>query len=179
MLESDGAEKLSFRAVARAAGVSQTAPYNHFANKADLLGTLAANGFADLVASQRAALATEASPTERILALGHAYLAFAIERPQRYRLMFGADSSVWRQRSEEGGVAGESIQPLRETIAQHYASRGVASPEAVEAAVLAAWALVHGLAMLQIDGPRSKFEALGEPLIDATLTLLVKSIDAY
>lgn len=41
MLESDGAEKLSFRAVARAAGVSQTAPYNHFANKADLLRTLA------------------------------------------------------------------------------------------------------------------------------------------
>jgi AcrR family transcriptional regulator len=48
ILRTDGLEALTLRAVARAAGVSQTAPYRHFADRRALMGAIAADGFREL-----------------------------------------------------------------------------------------------------------------------------------
>src|SRR6266566_2082637 len=82
LLERDGAEALSFRAVARAAGVSQAAPYNHFSGRDDLLATAAEAGFRALQASQIAAAGQAPPGLRRVISLGMDYLAFATARPQ-------------------------------------------------------------------------------------------------
>src|SRR5258708_5639969 len=84
MLERDGPEAISFRAIAREVGVSQTAPYNHFRSKEHLLAIVAGTGFRELEASQRNAAASASSDDERIKALGRDYVRFACTRPQRY-----------------------------------------------------------------------------------------------
>jgi AcrR family transcriptional regulator len=151
MLERDGPEAISFRAIARAVGVSQTAPYNHFESKEHLLAVVAAAGFRELEASQRATAARAVTDEDRIKALGCDYVRFACARPQRYRLMFGVGVEDWRAYPELAQAMEPSYRPIREAIAARLDSVGRGSPEAVAIAAVAAWALVHGLSMLIID----------------------------
>src|SRR5258707_4828946 len=95
MLEQAGPESISFRAIARGAGVSQTAPYNHFSSKEHLLATLATSGFRELEDSQAAAARGARSDKARIERLARAYVRFACRQPQLYRLMFGVGVPSW------------------------------------------------------------------------------------
>src|SRR5258706_5651107 len=91
MLEKEGLEALKLREVARRAGVSHSAPYRHFAQREALLAALAAEGFERLGAAQR-----KAAEAGGLRAMGEAYVAFALENPQRFRLMFGGQISIAR-----------------------------------------------------------------------------------
>jgi len=148
MLEAEGPEAISFRAVARAVGVSATAPYNHFASKEELLSVIARAGFADLTASQAAAAASGGSPQERIFRLGVDYVGFALARPQLYRLMFGAGTSRLQAHPDVSAAKYGSFQPLYGVLAELQP----ADEKEAEAMAVGAWATVHGLSMLAIDG---------------------------
>jgi AcrR family transcriptional regulator len=152
MLEQAGPESISFRAIARGAGVSQTAPYNHFTSKEHLLATLATIGFRELEASQAAAAKGAGTINERIDGLGRAYVRFACGHPQLYRLMFGVGMSNWRAREEVAQAKKASFRPLQEALATSLATSRGNSAAAAETAAVAAWALAHGLSMLLIDG---------------------------
>ena len=86
----------SLREVARRAGVSHRAPYNHFPEKLDLLAAVAAVGFERLRTGMLRAMAgTEGS--EALLVAGcRAYVHLGLENPALYRLMFGAALSDTR-----------------------------------------------------------------------------------
>src|SRR5919206_3833931 len=79
-LEKEGIGALSLRETARRAGVSHNAPYRHFPDREALLAALAAQGFAMLGEQLRGKPGRE---------MGEAYVRFALEQPQRFRLMFG------------------------------------------------------------------------------------------
>ena len=139
MIERHGLAALSLRAAARRAGVSHNAPYRHFADREALLAALAAEGFAQL----GRALETGAGSGPR--ARGEAYVRFALERPQRFRLMFG------------GALSLDAHPAVRQAAAQTYAElmrafEPLAGAEAAPIAAAAAWSLVHGLAQLLLDG---------------------------
>ena len=57
LIQSEGADALTLRAAARAAGVSQAAPYRHFTDKDELLAAVAEEGFRLMTAGMRAATA--------------------------------------------------------------------------------------------------------------------------
>src|SRR5438046_5208157 len=78
-LERRGLAALSLREAARRAGVSHNAPYRHFPDREALLAALAAEGFAMLGERLRGKPGRE---------MGAAYVSFALEQPQRFRLMF-------------------------------------------------------------------------------------------
>ena len=140
MLAESGPEALSLREVARKTGVSHNAPYRHFADREALLAAVAAEGFAALAERTRAAGAA-AAPGKRLGAMGAAYVRFALEEPNLFRLMFG------------GAVRGREHPDLAAAGARAYAvltgevGVGKESPRAV-----AAWATVHGLAHLLLEG---------------------------
>jgi len=90
-IERSGYENLSLRELAKAIGVSRAAPYRHFADRRALLAAVAADGFDRLTASYRTAIANGKTPQARLAAAGRAYLAFAADRPQLFRLMFVSD----------------------------------------------------------------------------------------
>ena len=124
MVEKEGIVGLSVREAARRAGVSHSAPYRHFADREALLAALVAEGFEQL----RSALENRAGRE-----LGDAYVAFALEHAQRFRLMFSR--------------AGANAE-LQERFAASFAHLGADAA----AAGAAAWSLVHGLASLVLEG---------------------------
>lgn len=139
LLAEGGVAVVSLREVARRAGVSHNAPYRHFADRDALLAELAAEGFAEL--SRRMALL----PVARLQALGQCYVAFALEQPGRFALMFGdvADRQRYPQLQE-------AAQALYRQLGSSVQS--VAPDQDLATASLAAWSLVHGLAQLLLGG---------------------------
>jgi AcrR family transcriptional regulator len=152
LLERGGPERLSLREVARAAGVSQSAPYNHFAGKQDLLAWLATTGFRELEASQAAIAAADGPADGRLVDLGVDYLRAALARPQLYRLMFGTGIEDWSAHPALVGAKGASADPLKAAIARYLSGSAQPDGEVVDTAMVVLWSLVHGLASLSIDG---------------------------
>jgi AcrR family transcriptional regulator len=150
LLERDGAEALSFRAVARAAGVSQAAPYNHFSGREELLATIAEQGFRALEAAQIAAADRAGPGASRVISLGMDYIAFAIAHPQLYRLMFGVGVASWCAYPAVAEAKHRAFEPTRAVLAGTFGPDAPAAKR--EAAAHAGWGLVHGLAMLRLDG---------------------------
>jgi AcrR family transcriptional regulator len=151
LLERDGAAALSFRAIARAVGVSQAAPYHHFPDKEHLLAAVATLGFDELRECQTAA-AEGGTPQARLRALCRAYVRFACQNPNMYRLMFGEVIADWRKHPRAASAKRRCFEPAQAVIAADPGVREGQSPQAAESVGIAAWALAHGLAMLIIDG---------------------------
>lgn len=149
LLERDGPEALSLRAVAQGAGVSRTAPYNHFDDKEALLAALAEDGFRALADGQRDAAAA-ATGGAGLVAIGRAYIAFALAHPQLYRLMYGVGVADWCRHPAVTAAKRASFEPVQTALAEHLGQ----STDAVglRVAAVSAWAEVHGLSMLLLDG---------------------------
>ncbi len=152
LLEEDGGTAgLSLRAVARRAGVSPGAPYRHYADRDALISAVAAVGYRELAGCMAAAHAAPATPDD-LVAIGIAYVEFALRHPALFQLMFGAPCDR------------ENAERVAATMAVwDLVSGGVRAtfPDCdVEAMSNAIWSLVHGLAFLHLDG---KFDA-SEPV---------------
>jgi AcrR family transcriptional regulator len=88
LIRKEGLPGLKLREVARRAGVSHTAPYRHFRNRADLLATIAEDGFNDLAAKIREASSKPDSPLDRLQMAGLAYVQFGLDRTEEFHVMF-------------------------------------------------------------------------------------------
>ena len=162
----------TLREVARAAGVSHNAPYNHFPDRRALLAAVAARGFDDLTSALIDALAglEAADAASRILAAARAYVAFAMARPSTYRLMFSADLAG---HGDEGlkAAGARAFAVLSDLIADGV-SKGLVRTDPEGTHALAAWSLVHGLGMLALDG------MVAVPSGDPTLAGLTDAVAA-
>ena len=145
------AERLTLRGVARAAGVSQTAPYRHFSDKGALLAAVAETGFAKLDARCEQAMGIPGGPRDRLHQLGNAYVQFALDEPALYRLMFGAELSPLRGDHPSLAAGAKQVHEMMRITVEDLMSETGASKSEIESACVAAWALVHGLASLLID----------------------------
>lgn len=165
LLESGGADQLSLRAVARAAGVSPNAPYRHYADKDDLLAALAAEGCADLRA--RIAPLTGEGVRERLVAVVREGVRFAQERPQVFRLMTGHVCS-----SRPAAVA--AMDEVRSAaVAVLRGPGGQPLGEEEDALIVGVMALTSGLSALLVDGtvrpaPGETDDAFVERVVRAT-----------
>jgi AcrR family transcriptional regulator len=151
MLREEGAWTFTLREVARRAGVSHAAPYNHFSDKAALLAELAALGFQAL--SERMAAAARAHPRsarQALLGIAAAYVRFGVEQPAHYRLMFGPELAEKERYPNLNAARNATFAELTGTLERGQASGEIRSGPAHELA-LAAWSLVHGLTTLFID----------------------------
>src|ERR1700678_2436701 len=74
MLSEEQNWNFSLREVARRAGVSHNAPYNHFADKHDLLAAIAATGFQELGGRMLASVAGVDNPKTALIRSGVVYV---------------------------------------------------------------------------------------------------------
>jgi AcrR family transcriptional regulator len=135
---------VSLREAARRAGVSPAACYRHFADKEALLTALAVQGF-EAFAQALGQAARDGAGT--LAEMGVAYVGFAVQRPGLFRLMFGP-AVADRSRSPD---LLQAIAASTRLFEGGLAAPTQAGPEA-RLAALRAWATVHGLATLAIDG---------------------------
>jgi AcrR family transcriptional regulator len=151
ILESEGYEALTLRAAARRAGVSQAAPYNHFADKAALLASIAAQGFKEFAVAMRHEVDAAADPEARLNAAGIAYVAFATSNPGLFKLMFGSNVHQSSGDPDLDAARNSAYEVLRGAVhAVQMAGPGASAPEELES--LRSWALVHGLATMINEG---------------------------
>lgn len=128
----DGPDGITLRAVAKRAGVSEAAPYHHFKDKRSLLAAAAGVGFEKL--------------DERAVRVGSLedfaaeYVAFAIEEPGAFRLMFGAHVAEL-----DLAAIPELAVPGRRLKARIRALAGD------ETLFRMCWAQCHGLAWLVVE----------------------------
>lgn len=147
VLASDGSGNVTLRELARRLGVTHTAPYAHFADKRALLEAVADAGFARLADTIRAAREGTQGPAEALEAMGIAYIRFAREHANWYRLMFADRELVNDPECEMSPEGDRAFGALVEAI-------GAFSPGVeidVREFAVAVWAFVHGVAMLEID----------------------------
>jgi AcrR family transcriptional regulator len=135
-----GADGLSLRELARAAGVSHAAPAHHFTDRRGLFTALATEGFrklADALAGAR----------PDFLDAALAYVRFAINHPGHYAVMF--DKSLY-DASDTELVAAETAAgaELAAGVGTLDDARAKDDPQA---AALAAWSLVHGFSLLLLN----------------------------
>src|SRR5256712_13413889 len=91
IVKTQGTDALTLRAAARLAGVSQAAPYRHFANKEAILAAVAEDGFRSLMAAMRRAAGGGDGPLERLRGVGLGNGALATENPSHFPGMFGRE----------------------------------------------------------------------------------------
>lgn len=151
ILESDGYEALSLRAAARRAGVSQAAPYNHFADKAALLAAIAALGFKEFAAAMRQEMDAAADSQARLNAAGIAYVAFATSNPGLFKLMFGSNAHHESGDPDLDAARNSAYEVLRGAVHSALVP-GPADPVHEEIESLKSWAMVHGLATMINEG---------------------------
>jgi AcrR family transcriptional regulator len=159
-------EDLGLREVARDVGVSATAIYRHFPDKSALMLALAYEGIERLGRAQRKATQDAGGGPAGFLASGMTYVRFATDNPALFRLIFShvPATSLLDAELDEVGTA---MKGLREDIA-HLMPKHLSDLER-KAAALHAWALVHGLAELILDGHVAKDWGMVEKVLSGML----------
>jgi AcrR family transcriptional regulator len=178
LLEANGADSFSLREAARGLGVTANAAYRHFSDKSDLLTAIAAHGFASLADRLQSALgeAAEERAPVRLRRLGGVYVAFAVERPELFRLMFGPYGLCQILRLRQAMTAPSAGQILSGVLDEMVAE-GQMSAGARDGALLRVWSSLHGFGMLALDGLEGlETEAQRETALDGLISFVLKGL---
>jgi AcrR family transcriptional regulator len=156
LLAERDVEGVSLREMAREVGVSATSVYRHFPDKAALMRALAQEGLERLAIAQQDATA-ETEGAASFAATGRAYVRFALANPALFRLIFTSAAQLQAKGEPT------ALQMLRANAAAALPSD--AGPGQAEHGAIRAWSLVHGLAMLMLDGQLPADDQLIEALV--------------
>jgi AcrR family transcriptional regulator len=152
LAETGNHEGVSVRAVAQRVGVTTPSIYLHFRDKEDLLDAVCADVVGALAAALEEASAGAPGPLERLLALGRAYIAFALAKPEHYRLAFmvaGEPKDVDEVLLSDN-CFGQVLEAVQECMAANIFPPDERGPLPTG---IQLWATVHGLASLMITKP--------------------------
>jgi len=180
LIAREGALDFTLADASRMAGVSTAAPYRHFVDKENLLDAVRARGFERLTQAMRAEIAALDRPgtVDDIIAIGLAYVRFAIREPNIFRLMFGSRHQP-RPDALSRQVGEACFGTLLERVTLWRERSGVAAPD-TRTVALPLWSLVHGIATLQID---RDFDAVApgtrtDPIVDFATRHYLAGLDA-
>ena len=141
-----GASTVSLSSLARLAGVSQPAPYRHFADRNALLEGVAEAGFEEFEKVLVEAMAGR-PPQEALQEMALAYLKYGEANVELYRLMFASrlvpDA---RPGSPLASSADKAFDHLLRAITE------LSPRQTAERDAILVWAQLHGLVMLRADG---------------------------
>ena len=144
--EQGGPEAISLKALAKQLGVSQPAPYRHFADREALLAAVTAEAFRQFSAVMREAIG-KPSKRSKLSRFAQASLAFGLRRNGIYRLMFASRVMACASKDSELHIA------AMETFA--LALEALEAPAVGllrERFALQIWAALHGVIMLAEQG---------------------------
>ena len=184
LVEGGGIERFSLREAARLVGVSANAAYRHFEDRSDLLAAVVEVGFRrqeryilEAIAAVAETANAGAAAVERLKATGRGYVRFAVRHPELLRVMFGSHAGLDAQGFPHTAGYGLLSKALDALVAA-----GLMPAERRAGAELKAWTVVHGFAMLAIQGAGplhadAKRSALLEEALDYACTGLCGRLD--
>jgi AcrR family transcriptional regulator len=187
-----GPERVVLREAARRVGVSPTAAYRHFDGQSDLLHAVKLRGQEALTAFMAAYVAKVPDAddpgegaVQRLGALGRGYIRFALERPGLFRAAFcripdgPVDTTPWAGVSPAGPEPQFSAFHLLTAALDEVVATGRMPVQNRPGAEGTAWAAVHGLALLILDGPLARLSVeQRDALVERSLTTLTAGLTA-
>ena len=167
LFDDGGADAVTMRAVAERIGYSATTIYLHFPDRDGLLFAIVDDAFGVFGERMRAAIASSGDAREQLTAMGRAYVAFALDHPAHYRLMFiTRPDYLLAHGPEEDRARIESLGALAALAGR--TGHGVLDGHDPAAVADAVWAAMHGIAALATGIPifeRERAEAAAEASI--------------
>ncbi len=164
-LDVKAPDAVSLREIARNVGVSATAVYRHFPDKAALLSALCGVGGERLAEAFREAMSGADEQRAAFRAMGRAYVKFALRNPSVFRLMM-TQRPPEGDRNETPCATEEPFGMLSDTLNALMPADTSQADRKIKR--LQAWSMVHGLAMLMLDGQVPRDEALVDQVIVAS-----------
>jgi AcrR family transcriptional regulator len=151
IIREQGVGVVSIREVARRARVSHAAPAHHFGNKSGLLTAFAVQGYERLARTVESTVAAAGAttPPDILVAMGRAYVHFAVTNPEHFRVMFPGEL-VDQEDAAYLAASDRCFRPLID-IVRRAAREGYLTDEPMLVAA-SAWAIVHGLSALWLSG---------------------------
>ena len=162
-IDRHGVEAVTLRRIGEHLGVSRTALYRHFADKPSLLAAVGREGFRLLRETLTAAWHQHGRGRAGFEAMGLAYVQFAAAHPSHYRVMFGGFIESCAKDDEFVTEATAAFQVLVDSLVEQQQAGDVRQDDPLLLARMI-WALVHGIAMLVIDGQLRGVDERGEVL---------------
>lgn len=172
-----GPEAVILRDVQRAAGVSNSAAYRHYTDREALLAAVteyAVSRLADAMVARLAVVTGRGPKSKRALArlraTGQGYIDFALAEPGLFRTAFAHKDSAPGGHASHDDDAGATLvehHPFRILVRciDDLVAAGVLTPDRRDGLDEAAWAAVHGLSTLFLDGPLREATAERKQLI--------------
>ncbi len=166
---------VTLRALAEELGCSRMTPYRYFADKGEILAAVRARAFGVLADLSEEIAARTPHPVARIEALGRAYVRFAADEPDSYRLMYetasgtGSDTKIGRY-PEVARQLSRSVRPLQSAVREAVAL-GLIQGDADTVAHVC-WAALHGAIALHLAGKLHlgrDLDTISETMIDVLL----------
>lgn len=153
LARSANSDAVSIRAVADAVGVTPPSIYLHFADKDALIEAVVSDVFAELDAAMVAAGDAVEHPLSKLRAYGLAYVRFAVEHPEHYRV-------ATMERCPAEGRPGQLDQILADAAFVHFMATvrscmdaGIFADGDPLPITLQLWSAAHGIASLMIAKP--------------------------
>jgi AcrR family transcriptional regulator len=156
-------DAITLRAVARRVGIAAQSIYSHFPDRDAILLEVVRDAFAELGARLTAATrASAGSAVDDLVALCDAYLAFALQRPRRYRILFGGAWDASRAKSSPG--VGDVVETLGQDVFGLFVSaldrcvaEGTSTSTETYADAAALWTGLHGYASVRPATPEFRW----------------------
>jgi AcrR family transcriptional regulator len=162
IVENEGAGQLSLHELSSALGVKAPSLYRYFPSKTDLLRALNLQTVRQMIASMHAAASEKGDSRRQLLAMSHAWRAFAHANPMAYTLAFTNSNPVLRP---DDKLLEALAIPIQQVMVK------ISGEEHSLAALRGLWALLHGFMVLELSG---QFRRGGD--LDAAF---VRSVIAY
>jgi AcrR family transcriptional regulator len=168
---SEDLKAVTVRRISKELDVSPMAFYHYFKDLKEFIHELAIGFIVDLEVISKKAMSSDLSGYPKLYRLGYEYVNYALQNPKPFLLMF---------RPEYGSAVKFDWQKtplyrvLMETVVEILPSDS--SPQKAQICALSAWSLVHGLAMLLIDGPFSAMQD-NPQMLDQVIIKTLKNID--
>lgn len=157
ILASEGLGGLSLRKVAKHAGVSHAAPYSHFADKQALIAAISTEGFKQLfVQIKEIVEAHRDHPKSLLIETAWAYVQFALNQPDRFKLMFSSVLEKEKDYPDFVEYSQKNFAQLVEVVTVCQ-SAGILRPGPPDLTAVSIWAAVHGLVMLILEDQVSNY----------------------
>jgi AcrR family transcriptional regulator len=144
-----GVEGLSLRSLAAAAGCSRSTPYRYFKNKADILAAVRQGEFQRMADQTERVAQEESDPQEKLVALARAYVNFAIERPDAYRVMYSVNQQDEQRYPDLLKQIKRTQQPMANAVHEAIEEGSIHGDPLNIVHVL--WAGLHGIISLHLS----------------------------
>jgi len=169
LIETGDESAVSIRAVAAAVGVTPPSIYLHFGDKNELLRAVCSEQFRQLAERNEVAAASTDDPVEALRRCGRAYVAFGLENPESYRILFMCHDRAGTEDAQPETIANAAAFFDLVRRVQRAIDAGALRPADPVQAAMGLWATAHGLTSLLIAHPAFPWPLDREQLIDGIL----------